>query len=95
MFGKPFITSWVFRSTKPSLPKRGLGMPVRAFSEISSPSSVPNRICGGVRSSPAQYASPRIEPPVQCNWCSGEFQSPGAVYSQISSPVSGSSATTR
>ena len=46
-------------------------------------------------SSPSQYASPRMEPPVQCSWCSAEFQSPGAVYSQISSPVSGSIATTR
>ena len=63
----------------------GLNSPVFAFSEISSddPSPVPNTSCGGMPLVPGQYAMPRVDGVCPMS------------LTQISFPVSASSATTR
>jgi hypothetical protein len=59
--GRPFRISGVLRLTIPLSPNAGLGSPVFAFTEYRLPSFDPNTICAGVRASPGQYSTPRVE----------------------------------
>src|SRR3984957_8507705 len=86
--GNPFITSGVFKFTTPSLPNPGTSLPVFASSAMSSPSSVAKKISGPDVLSPGQYSRLRMDPSLPENPLL-------AVYSQMTAPVSGTSATTR